>query len=37
MFVSHLERFDLFVTLVARGFFLGDGLLCRTGIGEIKN
>jgi hypothetical protein len=37
MFVSHLERFDLFVTLVARGFFLGDIFFLGIGIGEEKN
>jgi hypothetical protein len=37
MFVSHLERFDLFMALVACGFFLCEGFLCRTGIGKIKN
>lgn len=37
MFVSSLERFDLFVTLVTGSFLPWEGFLCRTGIGEIKN
>ena len=37
MFVSHLERFDLFMTLVAGRFVLWGRLLGRAGVGKIKN
>jgi hypothetical protein len=37
MFVSHLEGFNLFVTLVARGFSFGNGFFLGVGKGETKN
>jgi hypothetical protein len=37
MSVSHLEGFDLVMTLVACSLFLWDRFLCRRGIGETKN